>query len=65
MAKIVTQGYELDIPLNQSELADLVGASRPVVSTILNKLRTQDILEYGREYICIKRRTELERLITI
>ena len=31
-------GYELDIPLNQSELADLVGASRPVVSTILNKL---------------------------
>ncbi len=58
-------GYELDIPLNQSELADLVGASRPVVSTILNKLRTQDILEYGREYICIKRRTELERLIIL
>lgn len=48
-----THGYSLEIHLTQQELADLVGASRPVVSTILNDLRSRGILDYTRELICV------------
>lgn len=48
-----THGYSLEIHLTQQELADLVGASRPVVSTILNDLRSCGILDYTRELICV------------
>jgi CRP/FNR family transcriptional regulator, cyclic AMP receptor protein len=46
-------GYALEIQLTQQELADLVGASRPVVSTILNDLRSRGMLDYTRELICV------------
>ena len=46
-------GHQLDIPLTQQELAELVGASRPVVSTILNQLRNRGVLSYTRTFICI------------
>ena len=46
-------GYALEIFLTQQELADLVGASRSVVSTIMNNFRDQGILNYTREQICI------------
>jgi len=66
MVKIVT--HNLPVPLTQfigrqQELADLVGASRPVVSTILNDFREQGILAYTREHICIIRLEALERLL--
>lgn len=48
-----THGYSLEIFLTQQELADLVGASRPVVSTILNDFRSRGLLDYTREQICI------------
>lgn len=47
-------GYALEIQLTQQELADLVGASRPVISTIMNDLRNRGILDYTRELICVK-----------
>lgn len=46
-------GYALEIHLTQQELADLVGASRPVVSTILNDFRSRGMLDYTRDQICI------------
>lgn len=46
-------GYALEIFLTQQELADLVGASRSVVSTIMNNFRDQGVLNYTREQICI------------
>lgn len=49
-----THGYALEIQLSQQELADLVGASRPVVSTIMNELRVRGILDYTRDLICVK-----------
>lgn len=49
-----SHGYALEIHLTQQELADLVGASRPVVSTILNDLRSRGILDYTRDLICVK-----------
>lgn len=48
-----THGYALEIFLTQQELADLVGASRSVVSTIMNDFRSRGILDYTREQICI------------
>lgn len=48
-----SHGYALEIFLTQQELADLVGASRSVVSTIMNDFRNRGILDYTREQICI------------
>jgi predicted transcriptional regulator len=48
--------------LTQQELADLVEASRPVVSTILNEHQDEGGLGYNRE--CIVRRIEdIEKLV--
>lgn len=55
-------GFGQHLRLSQQELADLVGASRPVVSTILNKLRDQGVLGYNREYVCVRRIEDIERL---
>lgn len=48
-----THGYALEIHLTQQEVADLVGASRSVVSTVLNDLRSRKMLDYTRDQICI------------
>ena len=56
-------GFGQHLRLTQQELADLVGASRPVVSTILNELRDQGVLGYNREYVCVRGFAEIERLI--
>lgn len=48
-----THGFSLEIFLTQQELADLVGASRPVVSTIMNDFRNRGMLDYTREQICV------------
>jgi CRP-like cAMP-binding protein len=48
-----THGYALEIHLTQQEVADLVGASRSVVSTALNDLRSRRMLDYTREQLCI------------
>lgn len=47
-------GFGQHIRLTQQELADLVGASRPVTSTILNRLRQKGVLGYNREYVCVR-----------
>ena len=56
-------GFGQHLRLSQQELADLVGASRPVVSTILNRLRDQGVLGYNREYVCVRRIEDIENLI--
>ncbi|MEW6681634.1 MAG: helix-turn-helix domain-containing protein [Nitrospirota bacterium] len=56
-------GFGQHLRLTQQELADLVGASRPVVSTILNKLRNKGVLAYNREYVCVRRIEEIAKLI--
>ncbi len=56
-------GFGQHIRLTQQELADLVGASRPVVSTILNRLRKKGVLGYNREYLCVRGIEVIERLI--
>jgi CRP-like cAMP-binding protein len=56
-------GFGQHLRLSQQELADLVGASRPVVSTILNRLRDKGVLGYNREYVCVRRIDDIESLI--
>jgi CRP-like cAMP-binding protein len=56
-------GFGQHLRLSQQELADLVGASRPVVSTILNRLRDQGVLGYNREYGCVRRIDDIDRLV--
>jgi len=56
-------GFGQHLRLTQQELADLVGASRPVVSTILNRLRDKGVLGYNREYVCVRRIDDIENLI--
>ncbi|MEW5915183.1 MAG: Crp/Fnr family transcriptional regulator [Gemmatimonadota bacterium] len=56
-------GFGQHLRLTQQELADLVGASRPVVSTILNRLRNKGVLGYSREYVCVRDIAEIARLI--
>jgi CRP/FNR family transcriptional regulator, cyclic AMP receptor protein len=56
-------GFGKHLRLTQQELADLVGASRPVVSTILNRLRDRGVLGYNREYVCVRKFEEIAKLI--
>jgi len=56
-------GFGQHIRLSQQELADLIGATRPVVSTILNRLRNEGVLGYTREYVCIREIDMIERTL--
>lgn len=56
-------GFGQHLRITQQELADLVGASRPVVSSILNRLRDRGVLGYSREYVCVRDLDAIERLI--
>ena len=46
-------GFSLEIRLTQQDIADIVGASRPVVSSILSGLRKRGLLNYARDMICV------------
>jgi len=55
-------GYVVDVRLTHEELSELVGASRPNVSTIMKTLRDQDILSYKRAYVCVRDLSVLGRM---
>lgn len=46
-------GFSLEIRLTQQDIADFVGASRQVVSSILSNLCSRGLLDYTRDMICI------------
>lgn len=56
-------GFGQHLRITQQELADLVGATRPVVSTLLNRLRHQGVLGYSRDYLCVRNIECIERLL--
>lgn len=58
-------GHDRDIRLTQQDLADLVGASRPVVSGILKDLRDRGVVAYTRRFICADNLQALRELYDI
>jgi CRP/FNR family cyclic AMP-dependent transcriptional regulator len=48
-----THGYSLEILLTQQEIADMVCASRPVVSQALNRFKQNNWLDYTAQKICL------------
>lgn len=46
-------GCVVDVRLTQQDLADMAGASRQVVSSTLNRMREQKIIQYSRDFICV------------
>lgn len=49
----VPGGYEYSIPLSQSELASLIGATRETTSTMLNQLERRGLLHLGRRLLVL------------
>jgi|LNFM01.1.fsa_nt_gb CRP-like cAMP-binding protein len=57
-----THGHTIDVRLSHQELAELVGAARPVVSAELVRLRKEGLLEYTRCYFCVDDLEGLNRI---
>jgi CRP-like cAMP-binding protein len=55
-------GHTIDVRLTQQDLADLVGAARPVVSAELARLRDEGLIEYTRSYVCVEKLEGLNRI---
>lgn len=56
-------GHEIDVRLTHQELAELSGVSRPVVTATLNRWRSEKLVAYTREYICIEQRSVFAKLL--
>jgi CRP/FNR family transcriptional regulator, cyclic AMP receptor protein len=48
-----THGLALEVLLSQSEIADLVGASRPVINQALSRLKSQGKLDFNARQVCV------------
>jgi CRP-like cAMP-binding protein len=48
----------------QDDLAQMIGARREVVSTLLNQLREQGLITYGRKDGLLLRRSDLDRFLS-
>jgi CRP-like cAMP-binding protein len=46
-------GGDVDVRLTQQDLADMIGASRQMVSATLNAFRARQIVNYSRDFICV------------
>ena len=47
-----THGYTIELYFTHQEIADMVGASRPVVSTLLSNFKEQKLLDYSKDAVC-------------
>jgi len=56
-------GEELHLPLNQSELGDLIGLTNVSVSKYLTQLATEGYIERRGHRILLRRRVDLQRMI--
>jgi CRP-like cAMP-binding protein len=64
-----SNGQEYSLPLSQSELASLIGATRETTSTTLNALARKGLIKLGRRLLIVNSREALnaavdERMIT-
>lgn len=57
------EGFLVDIRMTHAELAELVGATRQVVTAILNEFRAKGLLYYTRTYLCVRSLTDLAKVV--
>jgi len=55
-------GHTVDVRLSHQDLAELVGAARPVVSAELVQMRREGLVEYTRCYFCVDDLAGLNRV---
>ena len=55
-------GHTIDVRLSHQDLAELVGAARPVVSAELVQMRREGLIEYTRCYFCVDDLAGLDRV---
>ena len=55
-------GYTIDVRLTHQDLAELVGAARPVISAELVRLRDEGLIAYTRCYFCVDDLDGLDRV---
>ena len=55
-------GHTIDVRLTHQDLAELVGAARPVVSAELVRLRDERLIAYTRCYFCVDDLDGLDRV---
>lgn len=58
----VGKGVNLDVPLTQQEIADMVGAARQTVSSILNSLYQEGVISESHKHLRIENEAELKKL---
>lgn len=58
-----SHGHEIDMRMTHQELAEMIGASRPVVSACINQLRQEGHINYTRDFICIENLDQFRCLI--
>jgi len=56
------RGLRVNIKLSQQEMANLIGATREMTSTVLNQFKKEGIIDIESKYIYILKRRELEKL---
>ena len=55
-------GHTIDVRLSHQDLAELVGAARPVVSAELIQMRREGLVEYTRCFFCVDDLAGLDRV---
>ena len=58
-------GHTIDVRLTHQDLAELVGAARPVISAELVRLRDEGFIEYTRCYFCVDDLEGLDRVANL
>lgn len=58
----VDKGVNLDVPLTQQEIADMVGAARQTVNSILNSLYQEGVVTESHKHLRIENEAELRKL---
>ena len=56
------KGVYLDVPLTQQEIADMVGAARQTVNSILNSLYQEGVISESHKHLRIENEMELRKL---
>jgi CRP/FNR family transcriptional regulator, cyclic AMP receptor protein len=55
-------GFALELVITQQDLADLIGATRPVVNAALKQFERRGLISLHRQFICFADRDGLRRL---